>query len=137
MIDTVKDIAAVVGCILSLITLITLIVKPLREKFINWIKGKANTCELEGKIDNLAEMLKTHIENDEAKLLAAEMQNEATLCILRDRITTMYYKYTVAESIPTYAREDLTKLYKIYHAMHGNSYIDIIYEEMLELPVEK
>ena len=137
MIDIIKDTATVISCVLSFIALITLIVKPLRKRFANWIKVKSSTCELEGKIDLLSSLLREHIEKDEAKLLSAGMQNEATLCILRDRITTMYYKYTAVGSIPAYAREDLTKLYKIYHEMHGNSYVDIIYEEILELPVNK
>ena len=137
MINTIIDIAAVASCAITLITLITLTVKPLRERFANWIKVKSNSSELENKIDELSAMLKSHIDNDNAKLLSAEMQSEATLCILRDRITTMYYKYTASESILAYAREDLVKLYNSYHAMHGNSYVDIIYEEMLELPVEK
>ena len=57
MIDTVKDIATVIGCILSFITLITLVVKPLREGLTKWVMSKSNSCEIENKIDELFAML--------------------------------------------------------------------------------
>lgn len=137
MLDVIKNVSVVIGCALSSITLITLAIKPFREKFIEWAELKSNTCELEDKIDKISDLLKSHIENDDVKMRIIEMQSEATLCILRDRITTMYYTYMEIGSIPAYVRENLVRLYGSYHAMHGNSYVDIIYEEMLELPIEK
>lgn len=137
MINVIKEISVVVGCALSSITLITLAIKPFREKFLEWAELKSNTCELEDKIDRISDLLKSHIEHDDVKMNLFEMQSNATLCILRDRITTMYYTYMAIGCIPDHARENLVKLYGSYHAMHGNSYVDIIYEEMLELPIEK
>ena len=46
----------------------------------------------------------------------------------------MYYKYTRRNGLPNYERENLVKIYSCYHAMHGNSYVDLIYEELLALP---
>ena len=137
MINVIKDISVVIGCAMSSLTLITLVIKPFREKFIEWAKLKSNTYELEEKIDRISDLLQSHIENDEVKMRMVEMYSEATLCMLRDRITAIYYKYTKIGSIPDHERENLVRLYNSYHAMHGNSYVDIIYEEMLELPIEK
>ena len=35
--ETVKNIAAIIGCISALIALITTIVKPIRKKFVDWV----------------------------------------------------------------------------------------------------
>ena len=134
--DTIKDITAVVGCISAILALAVAIIKPLRNRFIAWVRGKTNSSELENKIDEFGKLLRAHIEKDEEKIISAELSTEALLCMLRNEITTMYYKYTERESIPAHERENLVKLYTCYHSMHGNSYIDIIYEEMLELSVK-
>ncbi|MEG2381617.1 MAG: hypothetical protein RSB38_07980 [Oscillospiraceae bacterium] len=136
MIEEIKDVAAVVGCLSAIIALMVTIIKPLRTGFVNWIKRKSNTCEIEKKIDSISRLLEDHIKHDADKTEITELQTGALLCIMRDSITAIYYKYMDRGSIPTYARENLVKQYECYHAMHGNSYIDIIYAELLELPVE-
>ena len=51
VIEVFKNIAAIVGCISACITLLTLIIKPLRQKFINMMADKAQKQSIENKID--------------------------------------------------------------------------------------
>jgi hypothetical protein len=54
--------------------------------------------------------------------------------LLRDRIIEQYNKWMEKEYIPIYALENVTAMYKQYHALGGNGTITHLYEELLELP---
>lgn len=62
-------------------------------------------------------------------------QQEALKCLLRSSITKMYYEYMPKGYIPSYEKENLTYLNKIYEEMNGNSYVKVIFPEMMKLPV--
>jgi hypothetical protein len=56
------------------------------------------------------------------------------LCMLRNEITTIYYKHS-GEGKPAlreYERKNLDDLFDGYKALGGNHYIDDIYKEMRE-----
>ena len=56
----------------------------------------------------------------------------ANKCQLRSQITAIYYKH-VDEENPTlreYERKNLDELYGGYHTLHGNTFIDDIYDKM-------
>lgn len=56
----------------------------------------------------------------------------ANKCQLRSQITAIYYKH-VDEENPTlreYERKNLDEMYGGYHTLHGNTFIDDIYEKM-------
>jgi hypothetical protein len=57
--------------------------------------------------------------------------------ILRNSIIEQYNKYFEKEYIPIYAMENVTAMYKEYHALGGNGTITKLYEELLELPHRK
>ena len=54
--------------------------------------------------------------------------------LLRNEIIEQYNKYMDKEYIPIYAVENVTAMYKEYHALGGNGTIKQLYEELLELP---
>lgn len=56
----------------------------------------------------------------------------AQRCLLRSRITEIYYKhYLNAEPyLREYERKDLDDLYQGYKALKGNHYVDDIYRQM-------
>ncbi|MEG1562272.1 MAG: hypothetical protein RR365_00845, partial [Bacteroides sp.] len=97
MINTIKDIAAVVGCASAIIALCVTVIRPLRIKVVGWIKQKSNTCEIERKIDTISKLLEEHIKHDDGKTEITELQTGALLCIMRDSITAIYYKYMEKE----------------------------------------
>lgn len=51
--ELIKNIAAVVGCITAIITLIGLIIKPVRKKVIHWIKHISEATETSKAIQEL------------------------------------------------------------------------------------
>ena len=56
----------------------------------------------------------------------------ANKCQLRSQITAIYYKH-VDEENPTlreYERKNLDEMYGGYHTLHGNTFIDDIYDKM-------
>ena len=57
--------------------------------------------------------------------------------LLRDRIIEQYNKWMEHGYIPIYALENVTAMYKEYHALGGNGTITKLYEELLELPHRK
>lgn len=55
---------------------------------------------------------------------------ETNRCVLRDRLTEIYYNNVETKKIKHYEYENVTKLYKQYKKLGGNSYIDRIYIEI-------
>ena len=117
------------------ITFLTVTIKPLREGLTNWVRRKSNSCDLENKIDALSGLLQEHIEKDGEKTETLSKMTEVQLCMLRNSITDTYYKYKHSDGLPPHIREKLAREYKCYHEMHGNSYVDVIYPEMIEWDV--
>jgi len=66
-----------------------------------------------------------------------QVQEEALKCLLRSSITKIYYKYKEIGSIPQYERENVTYLHEQYKRMNGNSYVDELYPEIMQLPIQK
>jgi hypothetical protein len=73
------------------------------------------------------------------KLRKAEQEaiKKGIQALLRNEIIEQYNKYMDKEYIPIYAVENVTAMYKEYHALGGNGTITKLYEELLELPHRK
>lgn len=59
-------------------------------------------------------------------------EKDGVMCLLRSNIRKLYYQH-VDEETPTlreYERQDLDDLYAGYHVLHGNHFVDDIYEKM-------
>lgn len=52
-------------------------------------------------------------------------------CLLRSEMLRTYYHNKNAEKIRQYELENFILLYKAYKALKGNSFIDIIYKEVI------
>ena len=64
-------------------------------------------------------------------------QQRALMCLLRSNITSKYYVYKELGSIPYYEKENVDKMHEQYKNMGGNSYVEIIVEEINKLPIKK
>ena len=53
-----------------------------------------------------------------------------TKCQLRSEMLRVYYHNRETEQIRQYEYENFVMLYEAYKALHGNSFIDKIYEEV-------
>lgn len=56
--------------------------------------------------------------------------------VLRALITGKYYEYSPKGFLPMYERECISMLYEDYKALHGNTFIDGLYEKMMVLPCD-
>ena len=102
--ELIRDIAAIIGCISTGIALITTVFKPIRRKFINWIKHISDASETSvaikdiksdisilerniveileriSKIDNNIKMLDKRVFENERDRIKAELSEYASRC---------------------------------------------------------
>lgn len=104
--ENLTIISTILGAVLTILNICVIFSKPIRQ---SWLKSKKAQQQFD-------EEHETILETDR--------------CILRDRITTIYYKYFNSKQIKTYQFENVTKLYTQYKKLNGNSFIDKIYEEI-------
>lgn len=59
-----------------------------------------------------------------------ENSHETDRCLLRDRITSIYYAHQQTHEIKLYDYENLERLYEQYKNLGGNSFVDKIWAEV-------
>lgn len=124
--ELIKDIAAVIGCISAFIALVTTIFKPVRKKIVNWIKHTSEASETSAAVkeintkitaleDNVGEILERIDKiDDRIKTLDKRVfENE------RDRIKTELSEYAsrCARGMKIYP-EEMTHINEIYYKYH-------------------
>ena len=62
---------------------------------------------------------------------------QGTKCQLRSEMLRVYYKNLDKKEIRQFELENFIKLYEAYKALRGNSFIDRVYNEVLEWKVNK
>ena len=134
--EIIKDIATVIGLILSAITLITLCCKPLRRKIGNVIRKASNMEETSQALDEVRAMMQQIMATEESKQELMTHFQESQLSLLRDSITRLYFKYLPEKQVPAYGRKDMVNLFESYQKLGGNSYVRTIYEEFMDWPVK-
>ena len=58
-------------------------------------------------------------------------------CQLRSEMLRLYYKHQDDKKVRQYEMENFVKLYDAYKALNGNSFIDKVYNEVMEWEVTK
>ena len=134
--EIITNIGAVIGVVLSCITLITLLCKPLRNKIAGWIRKTSHMEETRAAVDEVRAMMQQLMAAEESKQAMLRLFKESQLSLLRDSITDLYFKYLPKKEVPTYERKDMVKLFESYRKLGGNSYVQTIYEEFMEWPVK-
>ena len=128
--EIVKNIGAIIGLILSCITLITVSCKPLRTKIARWVKQTSKTNETNELMEEIRRTLQDHLSLE-------EQISESLLDLLRDDINRIYFKYVDRGEIPSYEKQNLVILFEQYKKMGGNTYMHNLYEEAMELPISR
>ncbi len=129
--EIVKDIAAIIGLVLSIISLITLSTKGGRAAIKSMFKR--NTKEI---VEDNARQTKDieeikEILNGIQETLGAVKEVSMQQC--RDTIKEIYYKYCRIEEIPLYERKTADFSYAIYDKkFHGNTYAKTLYDEIIK-----
>lgn len=86
--ELLKDVSAVIGFILSAVSLITLVVKPLRKKFVNWIAGIAGKTDTANTLADLKDDMS--IMKTELREMRTDMQSNTDT--QKQKIDTMQDK---------------------------------------------
>lgn len=127
--EIVKNIAAIVGCVLSFISLATLCTKAGRA----WLKSffKRNTKELQEENEKQAKDIKEIKEMLGVMSIQLEGFGDVLQQQCRNTIKNIYYKYCKTKKIPLYERKTVDVTYKLYKKIwDGNSYAKILYNEI-------
>lgn len=133
--EIIKNIAAIAGCILSIISLITLCTKGGRAFIQGFFRRNTKEIQDENKrqtadIQHIKKTLELML-NKFAGLEEVSMQQ------CRDTIKTIYYKYQKDKRIPLYERKTADRTYYIYTTVfHGNSYAALLYKEICKWEID-
>lgn len=122
--ETVKNIAAILGAILSLSAVITLCCKPIKLYIANAIKKYQSEQDDKVKQNTLKATLK-RIENK----LDATVAYTTEAC--RGEIKNMFYKYIGNKTLPYYEKMHMLHIEDIYvNKLQKNHYTKGLIEEM-------
>lgn len=135
MIDAIKNIAAVAGCISVILALIATINTNFRDWMKNiFIKKKAE-IDQDSKIVELSNKFDKYIEFDETfkKALREDMeiQKDFAKDQCRNTIKDIFFKYCDNKKIPLYELKTADSTFVTYHdKLNGNSYISLLFNEI-------
>jgi len=133
--EVVKNIAAVIGVVLSAASLIALLSKTFRSAISKLFKKYGKSDEVSDSIAQIKSMLERHIK-DEAEfkdnvVQMNEINIEFTKTQCRNIIKTIFYKYNDTKVLPLYEKKTLMNVEDLYiNKLHGNSFAALLLEEM-------
>lgn len=125
IVESILTIIAALGGTAGIISIIKAIKQPSRtkEEDLELMKQAIECSSLKEDIKKIQEKL---VKND-----------EATICSLRNSITSIYEQYRESEILPSlHMKENLCKLYSKYIELGGNSYVKQIYSEMMNWKIK-
>lgn len=146
--EVIKDIAAVVGCVLSCFSLLTVIVKPFRKKIVNFIAEVADKPETVKAINELRQemnVIKLQIEENaeenrrhhgelhvkiDAIATAEKKSNVALKDIIRESIVDTYYTNLQNKKLHYEEWETVSELADSYFALDGNHFVKGLMDQM-------
>lgn len=125
-IELLTVIGGVCGSIVTIVGFIAL----LRKKPKQWVENMMRNT-FDSQIDSTLKEVSEKIGQLQDSLEDRFEQNDETQkCILRHSILDIYETHKKDKKLPPYVREDLHYLYERYSKLHGNSFVQSIYEEM-------
>jgi hypothetical protein len=134
--EIVKDIAAAIGLILSIISLMTIFTKGGRTFVKNLFKKNTQeindtNCQQNKDIEEIKQLLnKSSVD--------MELVKDGVKQQLRNTIKNIYYKYRVEKRIPIYERKTADATYALYNGgFHSNSYISLLYQEICKWDIDE
>ena len=133
--ETVKNIAAILGCVLSAISLITFCTRSGRAFVRNLFNNYTHTLveENQQQSRDIAEIRQSVLQlNDKINALEEVSKQQC-----RDTIKNIYYKYYKTKKIPLYERKTIDYTYSIYNSIfHGNTYAELLYKEICSWEID-
>ena len=134
--EIVNTIASYCGSISAIIALVVLVVKPIRNKFVDWVTKTSNRDELNTKIDNLTELVEKQVAQNDIINAELQKQSMALQATLRNSILDIYNSRMQLGFITMYEKQNLAELFKQYEALDGNCFVHNCVDELNSLPVK-
>lgn len=134
--ENLNVIAGYCGSISAIIALVVLIVKPVRNKFVDWITKTSNRDELNAKIDNLTELVEKQVEQNDIINAELQKQSMALQASLRNSILVIYNDSIAKGHMTMFEKQNLSKLFSEYKNLQGNSFICDLVNELNDMPVK-
>ena len=135
--NTVKEIATYCGSVTTILALITIIVKPIRNRFVGWISKTSDKDNLNKKIDKLTVLVERQVEQNKGMEAELQKQSLALQATLRNSILVIYNSRMKENSISLYEKENLARLYESYSSIGGKSIVPNCVDELNKLPVKE
>ena len=116
-------ISSLLGLFVTLGVIICTTIPNIRKKIIEGFLEDQKVDNIEKEVREVKEILKE--QSVERKTLREELElsKETDICLVRDRITHIYFKNLKTKTIKAYELENLTKLFSLYKKLGGNSYV--------------
>lgn len=130
MVDLIKTIGDFASTFLTIVAVLTLLFKPVREKIKDIIVDTSRTKEHEETLMKLSDKVDTILGDIKEIKVESKIQREANQSLLRSKITETYYANLKNETLREYEAQALHKNYKAYKGERGNSFVDTIYKIM-------
>lgn len=133
--EAVKNIAAVLGVILSAASVITLLSKTVRQFILSLFRRYGKTDEVSEDICEIKRLLELHIEEDkvfkDSVAATNDIMMEFTRTQCRTIIKNIFYKYNETKILPLYEKKTLMCVEDLYiNKTHGNSFAKLLLDEM-------
>jgi len=133
--EVIRNIAAIVGCIISIITLLSICSKTGRA-FITGL-FRRNTLSLHEENAQQSKDIKEIQDTLNQMMIKFGGLEEVSMQQCRNTIKNVYYRYYKTKKVPLYERKTVDKTYRIYREVfHGNSYATLLYNEICKWEVE-
>ena len=134
--EHINTIASYCGSISAIIALVVLVVKPIRNKFVDWITKTSNRDELNSKIDNLTELVEKQVAQNDVINAELKKQSMALQASLRNSILDIYNDSIAKGHMTMFEKQNLSKLFCEYKNLQGNSFICDLVNELNDMPVK-
>ena len=139
--EVVKNIAAILGAIISAASVIALASKTTRRMIANFFRKYGKSDEMSDSIAEIKLLLERHIEEDKEfkdNIVAMnEISVEFTKTQCRNIIKTTFYKYNDTKILPLYEKKTLMNIEDLYvNKLNGNSFASLLLDEMSKWEID-
>ena len=139
--EVVKNIAAILGVIISAASVITIASKTARRAIASFFKKYGKSDEVSGSIAEIKELLERHIDEEkefkESVAATNDIVMEFTRTQCRTIIKNIFYKYNDTKTLPLYEKKTLMCVEDLYvNRLHGNSFAMLMLDEMSKWKID-
>ena len=128
--------SSMIGAVTAIAAAVLGVSKKARNWVRNLIRRDTNVDQIRIELNGISAELNTMRQAIDRIEHENERQRDAHLAELRNSITGIYYKHLEDKKLAAYEKEDLLKMYDVYAAWNGNSYVHAIVTEMRGWDVE-